>query len=109
MCLGERFKKGPRDDAQGRFVELVKREPLAKQAAGGEALTDGIEVFPRVEEAGAVLRGMEKIGDDHVIVFAARANESPGIGGDEADDRQGVWSSGFSRSGSRSVVGRVAG
>src|SRR5262245_11876973 len=51
----EDILKGSDDDAQRGLVELMKREPLAEQAAGREPLADGVEVFARVKETRAVL------------------------------------------------------
>ena len=74
--------EGAHDAAQCRQVQLVQRQPLAEQAAGGQAFAHGGEVFARVEEGGAVLGRMKKVGHDDIVAVRRGADEPAGIGGE---------------------------
>ena len=63
-------------------IQLVQRQPLAEKAARFQPAADGLEVFDRVQRAGAAARRVEVVGDDHVVALLARAHVAPGVRGD---------------------------
>src|SRR5262245_59391926 len=69
------------DAAQRAEIELMQRQPLAEQAALGQAILDGCEVLYRVERSRSAACRMEVVGDDHVITIARGTGETPCIRG----------------------------
>ena len=71
--------EGAADDFEGGESDLVKGEPLAEEASIGKAVANGLEMFAGVEEANAVLGGVEKVCDDDVVEVGASANETAAV------------------------------
>ena len=55
-------------------------QPLTEQAAALEPPANGLEMFERVERAGAVAGRMEQIRHNHVISALRLANEAASVG-----------------------------
>ena len=80
-CLGLRklFEERPDDDPQRRLIELMQRQPLAKDPARGQPGSHGGEMFPRVEKARPILPGVEQVSHNDIIPIRRGSDEPPRV------------------------------
>ena len=82
VSLGFRknFQKRADDYLERWPVKLVQGKPLAEQTVCGEAISCRSKLFKCIERTGAVLRGMKKVGDDHIVLVVRDLYKTSRVG-----------------------------